>query len=59
MMMEGGGRNAEDLREIQDYVALRTLIGFEKMPSLSTIWVWLARAGAQGSKGPWAWSTKT
>ena len=48
LMMEGGGRHVEDLREIQDDTALRTLIGLKKMPSLSTFGDWLARAGAQG-----------
>jgi hypothetical protein len=47
-MMEGGGRHVEDLREIQDDSALRTLVGLEKMPSLSTFGDWLARAGAHG-----------
>lgn len=48
LMMEGGGRHVEDLREIQDDSALRTLVGLEKMPSLSTFGDWLARTGAQG-----------
>jgi hypothetical protein len=48
LMMEGGGRHVEDLREIQDDVALRTLVGLDKMPSSSTFGDWLARAGAQG-----------
>jgi len=48
LMMEGGGRHVEDLREIQDDVALRSLVGLEKMPSLSTFGDWLARAGAEG-----------
>jgi hypothetical protein len=51
LMMEGGGRHVEDLREIQDDVALRTLVGLEKMPSLSTFGDWLVRAGAQGGIG--------
>jgi hypothetical protein len=48
LMMEGGGRHVEDLREIQDDVALRTLVGLKKMPALSTFGDWLARVGAQG-----------
>lgn len=51
LMMEGGGRHVEDLREIQDDVALRALVGLEKMPSLSTFGDWLARTGAQGGYG--------
>jgi hypothetical protein len=47
-MMEGGGRHVEDLREIQDDSALRTLLGLKKMPALSTFGDWLARSGAQG-----------
>jgi hypothetical protein len=48
LMLEGGGRHVEDLREIQEDAALRTLIGLKTMPSLSTFGDWLARAGAQG-----------
>jgi hypothetical protein len=48
LMLEGGGRHVEDLREIRDDVALRTLIGLERMPSLSTYGDWLARWGAGG-----------
>jgi hypothetical protein len=50
LMMEGGGRHVEDLREIQDDRALRTLVGLEKMPSSSTFGDWLARAGASGGR---------
>jgi predicted hydrolase (HD superfamily) len=50
LMMEGGGRHVEDLREIQDDDALRTLVGLETMPSLSTFGDWMARAGAQGGR---------
>jgi len=48
LMMEGGGRHVEDLREIQDDSALRSLVGLEKMPSLSTFGDWLARSAAAG-----------
>lgn len=48
LMLEGGGRHVEDLREIQEDAALRTLVGLKAMPSLSTFGDWLARAGAQG-----------
>jgi len=42
-MLEGGGRHIEDLREIRDDEALRTMIGLSEMPSLSTYGDWLAR----------------
>jgi len=48
LMLEGGGRHVEDLREIQEDAALRSLVGLKKMPSVSTFGDWLARAGAQG-----------
>ena len=48
LMMEGGGRHVEDLREIRDDTALRALTGLGRMPSLSTFGDWLVRAGAQG-----------
>ena len=48
LMLEGGGRHVEDLREIQEDAALRSLVGLNKMPSVSTFGDWLARAGAQG-----------
>jgi hypothetical protein len=48
LMMEGGGRHVEDLREIRDDRALRTLTGLEEMPSVSTFGDWLMRAGANG-----------
>jgi hypothetical protein len=48
MMLVGGGRHIEDLREIQEDQALRRLIGMEEMPSLSTFGDWLMRLGAGG-----------
>jgi len=48
LMMEGGGRHVEDLREIRDDTALRALTGLWKMPSLSTYGDWLARSAAAG-----------
>jgi len=45
LMLYGGGRHIEDLREIRDDVALRRLIGLEEMPSLSTFGDWLSRCG--------------
>ena len=48
LMLEGGGRHIEDLREIRDDAALRRLVGIKEMPSLSTYGDWLVRMGAGG-----------
>jgi hypothetical protein len=48
LMLEGGGRHIEDLREIRDDETLRRLVGLGRMPSLSTFGDWLVRAGATG-----------
>jgi len=48
LMLEGGGRHIEDLREIRDDQTLRQIIGLGRMPSLSTFGDWLARTGASG-----------
>jgi hypothetical protein len=48
LMLEGGGRHIEDLREIRDDETLRQLVGLRRMPSLSTFGDWLVRAGANG-----------
>jgi hypothetical protein len=48
LMLEGGGRHIEDLREIRDDAALRRLVGIKEMPSLSTYGDWLARMGGRG-----------
>jgi len=48
LMMEGGGRHVEDLREIEEDRALRTLVGMRRMPSTSTVGDWLLRMGAGG-----------
>lgn len=46
LMLYGGGRRIEDLREIVEDKALRKLIGLEAMPSPSTVGDWLRRMGA-------------
>ncbi len=51
LMLEGGGRHIEDLREIQDDGALRQAIGLRRMPSLSTFGDWLVRQGGSGGVG--------
>ncbi|MGB9005832.1 MAG: IS1380 family transposase, partial [Candidatus Aminicenantales bacterium] len=48
LMMEGGGRHVEDLREIQEDGALSRLLGLSRMPSPSTVGDWLVRVGAAG-----------
>jgi len=48
LMLEGGGRHIEDLREIRDDETLRRLIGLRRMPSLSTFGDWMVRSGAAG-----------
>jgi hypothetical protein len=48
LMLEGGGRHVEDLREIRDDETLRRLIDLWRMPSLSTFGDWMVRSGATG-----------
>lgn len=48
LMLAGGGRHIEDLREIRDDDALRALVGLRRMPSVSTFGDWLVRTGAKG-----------
>jgi hypothetical protein len=50
LMLEGGGRHIEDLREIRDDAALRQLVGIGEMPSLSAYGDWLVRAGRNGGR---------
>jgi hypothetical protein len=51
LMLVGGGRHIEDLREIRDDAALRHLIELRSMPSLSTFGDWLVRSGERGGAG--------
>jgi hypothetical protein len=48
LMLYGGGRHIEDLREIRDDKALRRLIGLYKMPAVSTYGDWMRRVGESG-----------
>jgi len=48
LMLEGGGRHIEDLREIRDDETLRRLVGLSLVPSLSTFGGWLVRSAASG-----------
>lgn len=51
MMLYGGGRHIEDIREIRDDEALRELLAMEKMPSLSTYGDWLVQMAKEGGLG--------
>jgi hypothetical protein len=48
LMLYGGGRHIEDLREIRDDKALRRLIGLNKMPAVSTYGDWMRRVAESG-----------
>lgn len=50
LMLIGGGRHVEDLREIRDDQALRALIGLDRLPSSSTVGDWLMRWGKRGGR---------
>jgi len=51
LMLAGGGRHVDDLREIRDDQALRTAIGLRTMPAVGTVGDWLVRAGKKGGMG--------
>ena len=48
LMLYGGGRHIEDVREIAEDKALRRLIGLRRMPSCSTMGDWLRRMAQVG-----------
>lgn len=48
MMLYGGGRHIEDLREIVNDRALRRIVGMKEIPSASTVGDWLRRMGLGG-----------
>lgn len=48
MMLYGGGERIEDLRELREDGALRTLCGLDVVPSSSAVGDWLRRMGAGG-----------
>jgi hypothetical protein len=50
LMLHGGGKKLEDLREIKGEVALKELVGMKEMPASSTIGDWLRRMG-QDARG--------
>lgn len=53
LMLHGGGKKLEDLREIQGEASLRELLEIKEMPASSTAGDWLRRMGrdAQGLPG--------
>jgi hypothetical protein len=46
LMLAGGGRHIEGLREIRNDAARRALVGLRRMPSVSIFGDWLVRTGA-------------
>ena len=48
LMLNGGGRSLEDLRQIRDDDGLREVLGLEQMPSADATGDWLRRGGASG-----------
>ena len=46
LMLHGGGRSLEDLRQVRSDEALRELLGLEKLPSVDASGDWLRRMGA-------------
>ncbi len=46
MMLNGGGRSLEDLRQIREDAGLRALLGMESIPSTDATGDWLRRTGA-------------
>ena len=53
LMLHGGGKKLEDLREIKGEVSLRELLGMKELPSSCTAGDWLRRMGKDG-RGLWA-----
>ncbi len=48
LMLNGGGRSLEDLRQIRDDVGLREVLGMRRMPSSDAVGDWLRRCGESG-----------
>ena len=51
MMLYGGGRHIDDIREIRDDGAVRKLVGMKQVPSLSTFGDWIKRMGEKEGNG--------
>ena len=48
LMLHGGGRTLEDLRQISNDAGLRDLLRLDKIPSTCALGDWLRRMGAAG-----------
>jgi hypothetical protein len=48
LMIHGGGKKLEDMREIRGEVSLRELLGMEDLPASCTVGDWLRRMGQDG-----------
>jgi len=55
LMLNGGGRSLEDLREIREDAGLRALLPLKKMPSSDATGDWLRRSGFNGALEGLAW----
>ena len=51
LMLEGGGRSLEDIRELAYESSLMRIIGREEVPGADAIGDWLRRMGEKGRKG--------
>ena len=49
LMLQGGGRSLEDLRELKDEEGLMKLIGRDEIPEPDTVGDWLRRMGDPGA----------
>jgi hypothetical protein len=45
LMLNGGGRSVEDLRQIRKYTGLREILPLERIPSLDAVGDWMRRMG--------------
>jgi len=48
LMLNGGGRSLEDIREIRDDVGLREIVQLKRIPSTDAMGDWLRRSGVNG-----------
>ncbi len=51
LMLHGGGRTLEDLREVRSETGLRTVLRLAEMPSSDATGDWLRRMGDKGQEG--------